>query len=120
MSDKTVRQLENIQLFYLRLVLRVGPGTPKVALRAQTGVMAMKFRVWIEKAMLILHIRGLDESALAFKIWKEQRYHGWPGLAEEVTLICEHLGVPDINETNIEDIKKKEVRKMLNEACRID
>jgi hypothetical protein len=37
--------LENIQLFFVRLVVRVPTGTPKIALRSETGLMSMKLRV---------------------------------------------------------------------------
>ena len=30
-------------------------------------------------------------------IYKEQRNQGWPGLAREVTEICEQLDIPDVN-----------------------
>ena len=115
--SKTLQKLEDLQLFFLRLILRVGPGTPKVALLAQTGMMKMKHRIWIEKVMMIVHIRGLNESALARQIWKEQREQNWPGLSKEVSQICEELGIPDVNESAMVD-NKKSVRRMVKSACR--
>jgi hypothetical protein len=38
----------------------------------------------------------LEESALAWRIWKELRKNGWPGLAQEVTNICESLRITNI------------------------
>ena len=115
--SKTLQKLEDLQLFFLRLILRVGPGTPKVALLAQTGMMKMKHRIWIEKVMMIVHIRGLNETALARQIWKEQREQNWPGLSKEVSQICEELGIPDVNESAMVD-NKKSVRRMVKSACR--
>ena len=75
--------------------------------------MSMRHRIWIEKAMMILHLRGLEESALARRIWKEQREWDWPGLAKD---ICKVLGVEDVNEIEYE---KKENRVKLIKACKV-
>ena len=71
-SPETEKVLEDLQYKYLCLVLQVGPGTPRAALIAQTGRLGMKYQIWAEKVILIHHIRGLDDSALANSIWKEQ------------------------------------------------
>ena len=34
--------LESLQLFFVRLILRVPPGSPKIALRSETGMMSMR------------------------------------------------------------------------------
>ena len=117
-SAETEKTLEDLQLFYLRLALKMGPGTPRVALRAQTGVLAMKYRIWIEKVMMIFHIRGLEEKAMAKKVWTEQWEQGWPGLAMEVSNICEVLAIPDINIIRMSDYSKKMIRNLTREACR--
>ena len=117
-SEETEKKLEDLQVFYLSLVLQVGPGTPRVGLLAQTGLMSMKYRIWVEKTMMILHLRGLEESSMASRIWKEQRTWGWPGLSKEVTEICEDLDVTDTNEMDFEESEKKIIRKTIKEACR--
>ena len=91
--------LENIQLFFVRLVLRVPPGTPKIALRSETGLMSMKLRVWKAKCMLVHHLKGLEDDTLAKMIYEEQRRNNWPGLAAEVSEICADLGIEDTNIT---------------------
>ena len=117
-SKETEKKLEDLQVFYLSLVLQVGPGTPRVGLLAQTGLMSMKYRIWVEKAMMILHLRVLDEESLASRIWTEQRNWGWPGLTREVSSICKALNIPDMNEIDFEVSEKKQIRKMVSEACR--
>ena len=42
---ETEKHLEDLQINYLSLALQVGPGTPRVALLAQTGVLSMKYRI---------------------------------------------------------------------------
>ena len=49
----------------------------------------MKLRIWIEKLMLVLHLRTLDEGALAHRTYKEQRAE-----AEE---ICREVQVESCN-----------------------
>ena len=51
--------LESIQLFFFRLILRVPPGSPKIALRSETGLLSMRLRIWKAKCMLVHHLKGL-------------------------------------------------------------
>ena len=43
-SKESEEKLGNLQLFFLRLAMKVPQGTPKLALRSETGVMSMKLR----------------------------------------------------------------------------
>ena len=67
------------QDFFVRLVLRSGPGAPKHALRADFGSRNMKLRVWKEKLMLIHYIRFLEDGALTKTMYGEQAINRWPG-----------------------------------------
>ena len=40
-----LERLEELQLFYIRLILQVPVSTPKVALRSETGLMSMEHRI---------------------------------------------------------------------------
>ena len=100
MSKESLGKLEEIQLFFLRLALRVPKGTPKAALRSETGMLSMKVRVWKKKFMFIHHVRKLEDKDLAKKIWKQQVFNDWPGLAREVSGICNELGIDDANVVN--------------------
>ena len=64
---------KTLQHWFLRLVLRVGPGCPTPSLRWETGALSMRMRVWIEKVMLVRHLRSLDTSSLARRIYEEQK-----------------------------------------------
>ena len=75
----------------------------------------MKFRIWKEKLMLVLHIRSLNDATLAKKIYDEQRKENWPGLAKETKNICEVLQIEDVNTTQM---KKTEYKKSVNEALK--
>jgi hypothetical protein len=82
-TPATERKLNTLQQWFLRLVLQVGPGAPLASLCWETGTLDMKLRVWQEKVMLVLHLRGLGEETLASQIYREQVALEWPGLAKE-------------------------------------
>ena len=48
------RRLEALQNWFVRLILREGPGCPAVSLRWETGLLSMVHRVWLEKLLLVL------------------------------------------------------------------
>ena len=96
-SSKTVKKLNSLQQWFLRLILQVGPGTPVAALGWETGVLDMKLRIYQEKLALISHIKSMDEKSLASQIYREQLEKGWPGLAKEAKEICEELEIEYIN-----------------------
>ena len=109
-----MKRLNSLQQWFVRLILQVGPGAPLAALTWDMGLMDMGLRVWREKILLILHLRSLDEEALAARVYREQVANNWPGLAREGKSICEKLGIEDVNETNM---GKKEFMEKVTKAC---
>ena len=116
MTTATIKRLNNLQYWFLRLVLQVGKGAPLTSLTWETGCMEMGLRVAIEKVSMVLHIRSLDDDALAKRVYEEQKTKNWPGLAKETAEICKNLNVEDCNETVL---SKAEYRKMFIEACKL-
>ena len=115
MGKEEEKTLGDCQDFFLRLALATGPGASKVALRADFGIRSMAVRVYKEKVLLVLHIRSLEDSALAKMMWREQLDNNWPGLAKEAKEICKTIGVEDVNVTTINNAK---YTKIVEEACR--
>ena len=113
-TSKMVDKLEATQERYIRLLLEVPVSTPKASLRAETGLLSMKHRIWFEKVNLILAIRKMKQG-LAKEMYEEQVYNGWPGLAKEVSEICDTIGMIDANE-NI--VTKKELTAALRQHDR--
>ena len=74
----------------------------------------MSLRVWIEKIMLIIHIRNMDNNTLARRIYEEQKIQKLPGLATETASFCQILGIEDCN---ISTMSKALCRKVLVKAC---
>ena len=110
-SRATENKLNNLQRWFVRLIMQVPQGTPSSSLTWETGLMDMKLRIWKEKVMLVLHIRSLNDNTLAKKIYEQQVEEGWPGLAKETKEICEELGIEDCNKTQLSKVEYKEVVK---------
>ena len=113
-SATTIKSLNNLQRWFLRLVLQVPQGTPTASLTWETGTREMGLRIKMEKLLLLLHLRSLDEDSLARKMYEEQKLNEWPGLAKETKEICKYLNIEDVNTTKE---SKKEYRKKVNKAC---
>ena len=111
MTMATVKKLNSLQQWFLRLILQVGPGTPMAALGWETGVLDMKLRIYQEKLALISHIKSMDEKSLASQMYREQLEKGWPGLAKEAKEICEELEIEDINTSTLTKSEFKRLTK---------
>jgi hypothetical protein len=77
--------------------LRVPESCPKVALRCETKMLGMKWRVWEEKIFLLIRIKNHEKDALCRQIYEEGKAKGWPGLGKEVIDICKEINIPDVN-----------------------
>ena len=100
-TNKLVDLLEGVQEKYIRLMMEVPMSTPKVALRAETGLRSMKHRIWFEKVNLVLAIRKM-QGGLAKEVYEEQVANDWPGLAREVGEICSTIRVADVNHNMVD------------------
>ena len=69
-SAQTERTLNSLQCWFVRLILQVGPGAPKASLLWDFGILDMRLRIWLEKIMLMLHVRRLDDESLARKVYE--------------------------------------------------
>ena len=106
-SKGTLSKLEDLQNLFLR---RVPTSTPKIALRAEAGLLSMKHRVGAEKVALAAAIRKMPKTSLSRQVMEEQIRFGWPGLAKEVEEICEDLCIPNVLE---EDVPKQHIQESI-------
>ena len=51
---------------------------------------------------MVLHIRSMEPNTFAKLIYEEQKTNQWPGLAKEVSVICQSLIIEDCNETHLD------------------
>ena len=86
---------------FWRGIVEVSELCPRIALRAETRMISMKYRVWQHKLLLLRRIQGQSNKTLSRKILDVQQSNQWPGLAAEVKEICLELGIPDSNESCI-------------------
>ena len=114
LSGQAEQRLESLQLWFLRLLLRQGPGVASGSLLWETKTLSMKLRIWREKLSLALHIVRLPEDSIGKKIWEEQKLYGWPGLVAEVQEISKELDIDDVNTTKL---SKTAFRKTVTDAC---
>ena len=103
-SETTIKKLNQIQFWFLRLALQVGQGAPRASLLWDNQVLYMQLRVWKEKILLVIHIRNLDENSIANQIYKEQKEKQFSGLALETKSICQSLNIEDCNATLLDKI----------------
>ena len=94
------KALNDQQDYFLRLLWGAGPGTPRVAMRADTATRSMQARIWRQKIMLVFHIAHLKVGDLARDMMEEQVRHGWPGLVKEVSNMCDVLRLEDARTTS--------------------
>ena len=94
-TEQTEKLCEDQQNMFIRSIMRMPGSTPIPALRALTGLMGMRWRIWREKLILILAIQEAEEDTLARRLLEEQVTMGWPGLSKEGSEICQKIGLPE-------------------------
>ena len=82
-------------------------------------MLSMRMRVWVEKIMLVRHLRSLDPSTLARRIYEEQKVNKWPGLVKETMEICNEIEIADCNEDDLWKQGTKQFRKYLIDKCKV-
>ena len=71
--------------------------TPKIAIQAEMNAMGFKWRIWLEKCLLLRRIKMKEETALAKMVYLQAIKNNWPGLGKDVKNICLKIGIPDLN-----------------------
>ena len=92
--------------------MTVPESCPKIALISETRMVRMKWRIWQEKILLLLRIQNHEPETLCRQVYEEGRKRSWPGLAREVSDICEKIGIPDVNKVMV---PKAEIKKAIFE-----
>ena len=109
-NKKAIDMCDSLQNYFWRVMLTVPESCPKVALRCETGMLGMQWRIWLEKIMLLARIKKQSTTSLSRQVYEESRDRGWPGLGEEVTEICKTIGIPDVNDV---DVCKSAIKKAI-------
>ena len=77
--------------------MKVPESTPKIGLIAESATIRSKWRIYQQKIMLVRRIQQQDMSCLARRVYEQQLKLGLPGLAREVTEICQTISIQDVN-----------------------
>ena len=109
-TETQYKMLDAYQYKFLRALLQLPVSAPKACLRAATGVLGMKWRVWQEKLLLVMVLRFQEGKVLAKELFEEQVVLGLPGLAVEVSEICSTIGLPNIFVYKVDIISKEMIR----------
>ena len=71
-TNKTIEELDKLQLMFLRCLLAVGSGCPTPLLLSETGSVKMEYRILERKLLFLHHVATLPDSALAKEIYNVQ------------------------------------------------
>ena len=85
---KAAELFYSIQQYYLRIILSVPKSTPKIAMQAEMNAIGFKWRIWLEKCILLRRIRTKEETTLAKMVYEQSIKNSWPGLGKYVKNIC--------------------------------
>ena len=83
-NDKTIKQLEDIQLRFYRTLFAVGSGCPLPIIYWDTGGILMKYRILKQKLVFYHHLANLPTDSLAGEMFQVQKQMNLPGLVNEV------------------------------------
>ena len=108
-SESSEKLCEDLQSVFVRSLFHLPASTPIPALRGLTNLLSMRSRIWQEKLLLIVAIQEA-EGSLARQFLDVQVAMGWPGLAEEASIICAKVGLTDITKNQI---SKKEIKEAI-------
>jgi hypothetical protein len=89
-------------------MMKVPESTPKIGLISKSASVRSKWRIWREKIMLVRRIQRQELTCLARRVYEQQLSLNLPGLAREVTEICEQIKIPDVNYCSVKKDKIEE------------
>ena len=78
---KVAELCDSIQQYFWRKILSVPNSTPKIAIQADMNAISFKWRIWLQKCLLLRRIKMKEEMALAKKVYLESIKNNWLGLA---------------------------------------
>ena len=100
-SEKTMKQLEDLQLMFLRVVFSCPASTQKCAMLWDSHVVPIRYKIMYKKLTFNNAIKHQDRSSIAREVLEEQIRQKWPGLASEAVEMCRHLNIPDITAASV-------------------
>ena len=97
MPKKTLEDLENLQVHFLKCLFAVGSGCPLPSLLWESGSLLMEFRILKKKLLFLHHLRNLPGDSLAKEVLEIQTKFGLPGIEQECSEFLAHFGIHDLS-----------------------
>ena len=97
-SKKTLDELEDLQLRFLRTLLSIGAGFPIPLLFSETGLLSMEFRILERKLAFLHHLHNLPDSSLAKQVLQVQTSQGLPGIFSDCKEFLAKFKIVDLNQ----------------------
>ena len=97
-SKKTLDELEDLQLKFLRTLLSIGAGCPIPLLFSETGMLSMEFRILERKLAFLHHLHNLPNSSLAKQVLQVQTSQGLPGIFSDCKEFLAKFKIVDLNQ----------------------
>ena len=125
-KQKTIKDLEKMQLKFLRLILGVGTGCPIPMMYAHTGTQLMANRVLLRKILMLWHVANLPTNTLANQTYRREveQYESDPtiiSLVSECRPYLSQFGVTDLQAYTKQQFKRimkhKIFMKNKNDVC---
>ena len=110
-----LKELDEIQEYFLKRLLSVPNSTPKPALLHDTETLKMKSRIHKNILNFVKHTSMLDTNDLAKEILDEQVSNNWSGLVKEAIQISEDLKVEGLLD---EKVSKKRLKNVIRTSVR--
>ena len=114
-SDKTIKELDNLHLMFLRCILAVGSGCPIPSLFWETGSIRMQYMILQRKLIFLHHVATLPETALARQVYEVLTRLTLPGLVDDCQEFRINFGITQMDKFSKGQRKtmiKKHIRKL--------
>ena len=95
-SENSIKELENLQNLFFRMIFQVPISTPKCSFNWETKTLVMKLRIWKAKLNFYKYLQNLSDETLAKEIFDEQKRNNFPGLVQECEAMAKELGILEV------------------------
>ena len=112
-SKEQIEQIENVDIDFMKKLLKAHPNTAKEAFYLETGKIPIKFLIIQRRLMFLKHILSIDKSRLLSKFYSIQRAvpvkNDWTLQVEKDKI---DIGL-SISELEIAALSKNKLKKLL-------
>ena len=97
---------KKLQYDFLRHLLSVGSGCPIPLLLSETGTLMMEMRILQKKVLFLHHLKNLQETSLAKKVYRAQKRMNLPGIITNCSFFLAKFDLHDLKSFTYPQFKK--------------